>query len=139
MADAAPVPAAAGPADMLRHALDAERAALARYVERRVQADALGEHGLAVALDSVIADETRHRDELRLVLADWADGAPRDRGAEVTLDSMLSAAVARMRKSVADAVEELLDDTSDDSFPASDPPSWIGMHAGAPRAGSELR
>ena len=57
---------------MLWSALEAERAAVARYVERRRQAEALGEHGLAVALDDVIADEASHRDELRLVLDGWS-------------------------------------------------------------------
>ena len=27
----------------------------------------------------------------------------------------------------------LVDDALDDSFPASDPPSWTGMHSGPPR------
>ncbi len=76
--DPAPVAVAEGPEEMLRQVLEAERAALARYIERRRQAEALGEHGLAVALDNLIADETRHRDELGLVLAGWVD-TTRDR------------------------------------------------------------
>ncbi|HET7584251.1 MAG TPA: ferritin-like domain-containing protein [Gemmatimonadaceae bacterium] len=63
------------PEGMLRAALAAEEAAIERYVTRRAQADAVGEHGLAVAIDAVIEDETRHRNELRLVLADTARGS----------------------------------------------------------------
>jgi bacterioferritin len=74
----APVPVAEGSGAMLRRVLKAEGGALARYVERRRQAETLGEYGLAVALDEIIADETRHRDELRLVLAGWADAAADD-------------------------------------------------------------
>jgi bacterioferritin len=71
------------PVQMLEQALEAERGAIARYVERRGQAEAQGEHGLAVDLDDVIADETRHRDTLQLVLADWDAGArPRERASE---------------------------------------------------------
>lgn len=84
--DAAPVAVAQSPAEMLRQALEAEREALARYVERRREAEAAGEPGLAVALDAVIEDETRHRDELRLVLAGWTEGSvaetPVDRSVE---------------------------------------------------------
>jgi bacterioferritin len=54
--------------EMLQHALDDEVATLDRYIERRKQAEQVGEYGLAVDLDTVIADETKHRDELRLML-----------------------------------------------------------------------
>ncbi|HEX5435955.1 MAG TPA: ferritin-like domain-containing protein [Gemmatimonadaceae bacterium] len=70
----ASVPSARAPMEMLEQALQAERAAIARYVERREQAAAVGEHGLAVDLDTVIADETRHRDEMQLLLEDWDEG-----------------------------------------------------------------
>jgi bacterioferritin len=56
---------------MLQSALDAEVGTIDRYVTRRNQAEAAGEFGLAAELDSVIADETRHRDELRQMLARW--------------------------------------------------------------------
>lgn len=42
--------------------------------------------------------------------------------------------------SLADARAPLLDrvaDASDDSFPASDPPAWTGLHAGSPRRTGE--
>ena len=57
---------------MLQNSLDDEVATIARYIERRRQAEEVGEAGLAVALDDVIADETGHRDELRQVLKHWS-------------------------------------------------------------------
>jgi bacterioferritin len=59
------------PRTMLQNALDDEVATLERYVERRRAAEEVEEHGLAIDLDSVIADETKHRDELRLMLGRW--------------------------------------------------------------------
>lgn len=70
----ADVPAADSPLDMLRTALDAELRAISRYVERRDQAEQAGEHGLAVTLDDIVADETRHRDELQLIIDGWESG-----------------------------------------------------------------
>ncbi|HEY9479562.1 MAG TPA: ferritin-like domain-containing protein [Gemmatimonadaceae bacterium] len=81
----AEVPAADSPLEMLRTAYEAELEAIARYVERREQAEAAGEHGLAVTLDDIIADETRHRDEMQLILEGWEPGTqPRSdsRGSE---------------------------------------------------------
>ena len=57
--------------EMLRFALEDEEATIKRYVERRSQAEELGEYGLAVHLDDLIADESKHRDELRLMLDRW--------------------------------------------------------------------
>ena len=59
------------PKQMLQNALADEVATIERYVERRRQAEEAGEVGLAVDLDDVIADETKHRDELRLMLMRW--------------------------------------------------------------------
>ena len=56
---------------MLEVALKAESETLARYIKRRRQAEAAGEHGLAAELDTIIADESNHRDELRQMLARW--------------------------------------------------------------------
>jgi bacterioferritin len=56
---------------MLEVALKAEIEGLARYIKRRSQAEAAGEHGLAAELDTIIADESNHRDELRQMLARW--------------------------------------------------------------------
>jgi bacterioferritin len=67
----APVSVVSDAKAMLEAALNAEVETLARYVERRGQAEAAGEHGLAAELDTIIADESNHRDELRLMLARW--------------------------------------------------------------------
>jgi bacterioferritin len=56
---------------MLEAALQAELATIDRYVLRRKQAEAVGEPGLAAEFDTLIADETNHRDELRQMLARW--------------------------------------------------------------------
>jgi len=58
--------------EMLRNSLEDEEATVQRYVERREQAEACGEYGLAVDFDDLIRDETRHRDELRMMLKRWA-------------------------------------------------------------------
>jgi bacterioferritin len=56
---------------MLEAALKAEVETIERYVARRDQAEAAREFGLATELDTIIADETKHRDELRQMLARW--------------------------------------------------------------------
>jgi bacterioferritin len=59
------------PKEMLRNSLEDEEVTVQRYVERREQAEACGEYGLAVDFDDLIRDETRHRDELRMMLKRW--------------------------------------------------------------------
>jgi bacterioferritin len=67
----APVTVVSDPKQMLEAALKAEVETIDRYVRRRAQAEQAKEYGLATELDTVIADETKHRDELRLMLARW--------------------------------------------------------------------
>jgi bacterioferritin len=67
----APVSVVTDAKEMLETALNAEVETIDRYVKRREQAEAAREFGLAAELDTVIADETRHRDELRQMLARW--------------------------------------------------------------------
>ena len=57
--------------EMLQNALKDEEETVTRYVERREQAEAVGEFGLAVQFDDLIADESKHRDELRMMLKRW--------------------------------------------------------------------
>ena len=70
-ADPAPVTVVAEAKAMLAVALEAEIETITRYVSRRAQADEAGEFGLAAEFDTIIADETRHRDELKQMLARW--------------------------------------------------------------------
>ena len=70
-AAAAPVSIVSEPKAMLEAALKAELETIDRYVKRRAQAEAAGEYGLASELDTLIADESNHRDELRQMLARW--------------------------------------------------------------------
>jgi bacterioferritin len=70
-AEPAPVRVVVEPKAMLQAALEAEVATIDRYIKRRAQAEAAGEHGLAVDFDTLIADETNHRDELRQMLVRW--------------------------------------------------------------------
>jgi bacterioferritin len=67
----APVTVVADAKAMIETALNAEVETIDRYVKRREQAEAAREFGLAAELDTVIADETRHRDELRQMRARW--------------------------------------------------------------------
>ncbi|MGH7664397.1 MAG: ferritin-like domain-containing protein [Gemmatimonadaceae bacterium] len=71
-AEAAPVTVVFDAREMLEAALEAEVGTLARYVKRRKQAEDAEEHGLAAEFDTIISDETRHRDELRQMLARWS-------------------------------------------------------------------
>jgi bacterioferritin len=48
----------------LKQALDYERKAIANYAQRCKEADEAGEIGLRVELENLIADETRHAEEL---------------------------------------------------------------------------
>lgn len=67
----APVPVVAEAKAMVQAALQAELETIERYVQRRAQAEAAGEPGLAADFDTLLADESNHRDELRQMLARW--------------------------------------------------------------------
>jgi bacterioferritin len=68
---AAPVTVVSDAKAMLEAALQAELGTIKRYVARRREAEAAGEPGLVAEFDTIIADESNHRDELRLMLARW--------------------------------------------------------------------
>jgi bacterioferritin len=70
-AEPAPVKVVSEPKAMLEAALEAEVETIERYFRRRAQAEAAGEYGLAADFDTLLADESNHRDELKQMLARW--------------------------------------------------------------------
>jgi bacterioferritin len=66
-----PVPHVDQPRQMLDSALDAEVKAIANYTARIGQAGVCGELGLKVQLETQLADETRHKEELERIIAGW--------------------------------------------------------------------
>jgi bacterioferritin len=67
----APVKVVSDPKAMLEAALEAELETIERYVKRRKQAEEAGEQGLAAEFDTLLSDESNHRDELKQMLARW--------------------------------------------------------------------
>ena len=67
------VPRAGQPREMLEQALKAEKQAIVDYNDRVRQAEAFGDTGLKVNLENQIADETRHKEEIERVLANWGE------------------------------------------------------------------
>jgi len=66
-----PVPDADEPRAMLENLLEAERQAIADYNERVHEAEDFGDIGLKVDLENLVADETRHKEEIERILAGW--------------------------------------------------------------------
>jgi len=71
--DPRPVPDARQPQAMLECALETEKQAIAGYKERIQQADAFGDVGLRVDLEQLVADETRHKEEIERILSGWRE------------------------------------------------------------------
>lgn len=67
----APVPLAKDNRAMIELALKAEKETIARYIRRVEQASAAGEPGLKVELENLIAEETRHKEDLERMLSGW--------------------------------------------------------------------
>jgi len=57
--------------EMLQLSLQAEKDTIARYTARIKQAEALGELGLKVELENLVAEETRHKEDLERILVGW--------------------------------------------------------------------
>ncbi|HKJ00812.1 MAG TPA: ferritin-like domain-containing protein [Longimicrobiales bacterium] len=66
------VPEASSNHEMLEAVLAEERRAVGDYTERARQAEELGDKGLAVMLEDMIADETGHAEEVERILRDWS-------------------------------------------------------------------
>jgi bacterioferritin len=69
--EASPVPHADQPREMLECALGAEGQAIADYNMRLRQAGDSGDFGLKVVLENMVADETRHKEEIERIVAGW--------------------------------------------------------------------
>jgi bacterioferritin len=68
------VPSASLPREMLIRALATEEEAIANYKERIHTAERFGDIGLKSELEKMVADETRHKEELERILAGWDQG-----------------------------------------------------------------
>lgn len=66
-----PVPNAEQPREMVERILEAEKQTIAAYKQRIDEADAFGDTGLRVELENLVADETRHKEEMERLLAGW--------------------------------------------------------------------
>jgi bacterioferritin len=56
---------------MLEAVRDAEKQAVKGYIERAKQADEVGEKGLSVQLEDMVAEESGHLEETERILRDW--------------------------------------------------------------------
>lgn len=59
--------------EMLEAVLAAEKEATAGYTQRAVEADELGDKGLAVQLEDMVRDESGHAEEVERILKDWPE------------------------------------------------------------------
>lgn len=66
-----PIPRAVSAFQMLRNIRDVESRSIANYTERVLEATHYGELGLKVELERIIADETRHKEEVDQILSGW--------------------------------------------------------------------
>jgi bacterioferritin len=57
--------------EMVELALRSEEDTIARYTQRTQQAEAAGELGLKIELESLLAEETRHKEDLQRILMGW--------------------------------------------------------------------
>ncbi|MBR9990192.1 MAG: ferritin-like domain-containing protein [Gemmatimonadetes bacterium] len=59
--------------EMLELSLKAEKDTITRYTARIQQAEAAGELALKVELENLVAEETRHKEDLERILIGWRD------------------------------------------------------------------
>jgi bacterioferritin len=57
--------------EMLQISLQAEKDTIERYTQRVKQAEAAGELGLKVELEGLVAEETKHKEDLERMLFGW--------------------------------------------------------------------
>lgn len=59
--------------EMLELSLQSEKDTIERYTRRIDQADEVGDVGLRVDLEDIVADETKHKEDLERILLNWGD------------------------------------------------------------------
>lgn len=59
--------------EMLELSLQSEKDTIERYTRRIDQADEIGDVGLRVDLEDIVADETKHKEDLERILLNWGD------------------------------------------------------------------
>lgn len=69
----APVTLSQDNQEMLQLSLEAEKATIERYTRRIDQAEAAGEMALKVELETLLSEETRHKEDLERILKGWKD------------------------------------------------------------------
>lgn len=70
--EARPVREAITNQEMIEAVLEAEQQAVRDYTLRAVEAEEYGDKGLAVELENIVADETKHAEETERILRDWS-------------------------------------------------------------------
>jgi bacterioferritin len=72
-AEPAPVKLPKDNRGMLEAALQAEKDTIVRYTKRIQEAEAMGELGLKVDLETLVSDETGHKEEIERILLGWKE------------------------------------------------------------------
>ena len=67
----APVRLGSSNRERVELALEAEVDTISRYRQRIKQAEAVGETGLKIRLEDLVADETEHKEEMEMILRDF--------------------------------------------------------------------
>lgn len=57
--------------EMVQAVLESEERAVKNYTQRATEADEIGEKGLSVRLEDMVADESGHKEETERILQDW--------------------------------------------------------------------
>jgi bacterioferritin len=67
-----PIQTSRDPREMLHLIETAEHEDVVTYARRAAEAEAFGDIGLKVQLETIVLDETRHLEEIRKIQASWS-------------------------------------------------------------------